>query len=323
MIQAKLWFLSLSIFLLYNLSCSKTKPEKKEVPKPIGKTKKALSKKEQIAILSAEIKSLNKQKRYKKASKAYAKLVYLQPSASAYYEYGNTLSNAKMYEKARAAFLKSIDSEPDHQKRRHAYYNVACMASLLHNEKEALEYIRNAIWADYNNLSHIKRDPDLQWLRQQPSFIDWLRSAESPAGKMVSSMGGMPYHRYFCGSPGNTFGQYASTPDSLYAYNAIFSTGTWRIEKNTIVIHITKEQGLKGIGKNKSIGGRLTEYEEYEKFERQVDEEYKLNLLSPIFYQSAMYTTGKTPTPCPPTYEQVKVSVEWDNPYLQKEKGKE
>ena len=246
----------LLVLFQFNIQCSKSKPkpEKKEAPKAIGKIKKTLSKKEQIAILSAEVKKLDKQRRYEEVSQAYEKLIHLQPSASTYYEYGNALSNAKIYKKAKAAFLKSISLESDYEKRRHSYYNVACMASLLHNEKEAFKYLRDAISAGYNNLIHIKRDPDLQWLRQQPSFTSWLKNAESPAGKLVSSMGGMPFHQYFCGSPGEKSGKYASTPNSLHAYNAIFDTGKRKTLSSSI---LQENKDSKALGKIGRLGEDL------------------------------------------------------------------
>jgi len=47
----------------------------------------------------------------------------------------------------------------------HSMYNLACVESLLKNEKSALSYLKRAIDLGYNNGAHMDKDSDLDFIR--------------------------------------------------------------------------------------------------------------------------------------------------------------
>jgi len=52
----------------------------------------------------------------------------------------------------------------------HSVYNLACVESLLKNEKPALDYLQRAIDLGWQDLEHIDRDSDLDFIRNTPQF---------------------------------------------------------------------------------------------------------------------------------------------------------
>lgn len=112
-------------------------------------------------------------KKDEKALTNFENAVKLYPTASVYYNYGNSLANAKLFQEAKNAYLLSI--ELGYPQVYYSYYNIACMESLMQNRTESLEYIEKAINNGYNAFDHILKDPDLQWLRDnEPGFNEWL-----------------------------------------------------------------------------------------------------------------------------------------------------
>ena len=50
------------------------------------------------------------------------------------------------------------------------YYNLACSLSLLGKEKEALETLKKAVLFGYDDFSYIKKDTDLEIVRNLPEY---------------------------------------------------------------------------------------------------------------------------------------------------------
>jgi len=69
-------------------------------------------------------------------------------------------------EEARTLILEQISNFET----AHSVYNLACVESLLKNEKPALEYLQRAIDLGWNDLEHIDRDSDLDFIRNTPQF---------------------------------------------------------------------------------------------------------------------------------------------------------
>jgi len=55
------------------------------------------------------------------------------------------------------------------------HYNLACSYSLLGLIDEAYVALKKAIWLGYDDLSHIKKDPDLENLRKDVRFDSLLK----------------------------------------------------------------------------------------------------------------------------------------------------
>lgn len=118
-----------------------------------------------------------KQKKYRqneKAAQNFVTAIENYPTPEYYYEYGNALLNLKNYDEAKQAYRLSIYLNYD--KKDLSYYNIACAESLSYNKGPALEYIELAIKHGYKHYNHIRRDPDLKWLRWKVrGFNSWLR----------------------------------------------------------------------------------------------------------------------------------------------------
>jgi len=52
-------------------------------------------------------------------------------------------------------------------------YNIACIYSLIKNKSKCYENLKIAIFLGYNNFSHIKKDSDLNWIRQTSGWKKW------------------------------------------------------------------------------------------------------------------------------------------------------
>ncbi len=50
------------------------------------------------------------------------------------------------------------------------YYNLACSLSLLGKEKEALQVLKKAVLFGYDDFSYIKKDADLERMRNLPEY---------------------------------------------------------------------------------------------------------------------------------------------------------
>lgn len=59
----------------------------------------------------------------------------------------------------------------------HDIYNLACCYGQLGNAEEAARYIRLSVEGGFNDIEHIKNDPDFQKIKDSPFFqmtVDWL-----------------------------------------------------------------------------------------------------------------------------------------------------
>ena len=63
-------------------------------------------------------------------------------------------------------------------------YNLACAASLMGKLEKSMAMLRLAVQHGYNNLNHLRTDPDLAAVRAHPQFhtlVEPLRTAAAPA----------------------------------------------------------------------------------------------------------------------------------------------
>ncbi|MEW5717237.1 MAG: tetratricopeptide repeat protein [Chloroflexota bacterium] len=78
--------------------------------------------------------------------------------ASVHKKLGHAEESAKFAAQARA-LIKPED-----------WYNLACLESVCGNTDAAIEHLRRAAQADDFDRKHAKRDPDLEWIRDDPRF---------------------------------------------------------------------------------------------------------------------------------------------------------
>jgi tetratricopeptide (TPR) repeat protein len=106
--------------------------------------------------------------RNEEALEAYNKAIEIKPDDhKTWYKKGNTLCNVGRHDEAIEAYNKAIEINPDLQD---AWYNLACLHSLKKDKTNALKFISKAIEKGYNNLSHIEKDTDLDFIRHEKGF---------------------------------------------------------------------------------------------------------------------------------------------------------
>jgi Flp pilus assembly protein TadD len=109
-------------------------------------------------------------KRYDEAETAYRKAIELNPDdAAAYSNLGVLLANLKRYDEAETAYRKAIELDPSF---RSAYYNLACLKSITGDADNTFEYLEKASKLDGFNPAWAWEDPDLQWIRDDPRFVE-------------------------------------------------------------------------------------------------------------------------------------------------------
>jgi tetratricopeptide (TPR) repeat protein len=106
--------------------------------------------------------------RHDEALKAAEKAIEIKPDYyRAWINKGGALANLGRYKDALKAFEKAIEIKGDFHE---GCYNLACVYSLKKEKGKALKYLRKAIEYGYNDLSHIKKDKDFDFIRDEKEF---------------------------------------------------------------------------------------------------------------------------------------------------------
>jgi tetratricopeptide (TPR) repeat protein len=82
-------------------------------------------------------------------------------------------------EEARTLLLEQIST----YETVHSVYNLACVESLLKNEKPALDYLQRAIDLGWQDLEHIGKDSDLDFIRNTPQFKEIIEKLKEKMKK--------------------------------------------------------------------------------------------------------------------------------------------
>jgi TolB-like protein/Flp pilus assembly protein TadD len=108
-----------------------------------------------------------------KAALFYPSYLLRHPEDSrAHQFYALTLKRLGRLEEAKEEMNKGIKQNPNDTI---IIYNAACFYSMLGDKKIAIENIKKAIDNGFGNYEYIKRDPDLNTLRKEPSFIALMK----------------------------------------------------------------------------------------------------------------------------------------------------
>jgi serine/threonine protein kinase/cytochrome c-type biogenesis protein CcmH/NrfG len=99
-------------------------------------------------------------------------LLQYPDDARAHMFYAFDLSQSKRLEEAKVEAAKSIELSPGDTV---TLYNAACFYSSLGEKKLAVETLKNAIIAGWVDYEWIKRDPDLENIRNEPEYIALMK----------------------------------------------------------------------------------------------------------------------------------------------------
>ena len=56
-----------------------------------------------------------------------------------------------------------------------SYYDLACLFSRLEEREQAIDYLKKACDAGYQNFEWIKRDSDFDNIRNEPGYIELMK----------------------------------------------------------------------------------------------------------------------------------------------------
>jgi Flp pilus assembly protein TadD len=74
-------------------------------------------------------------------------------------------------EEAKGEAEKALTLSPDDPL---MLYNATCFYSQMGEKRLALDTLRNALASGYENVEWIKRDPDLDPIREEPEYVELL-----------------------------------------------------------------------------------------------------------------------------------------------------
>ncbi len=99
-------------------------------------------------------------------------LPYISPAQTDFkfqkhFEEANTFLKAKQYEEAIKAYKEAITIDETQPA---PYYNIACCYSLMTKTEKALIWFEKSLAHDFLDYVHIKRDTDLDNIRNEPGF---------------------------------------------------------------------------------------------------------------------------------------------------------
>jgi Flp pilus assembly protein TadD len=86
--------------------------------------------------------------------------------------YATDLAQIGNKEEAKLQASKAIDLSPDDPL---MLYNAACFYAQMGEKKEAIQSLRDAIAVGYGNYEWLRRDTDLDSLRDEPEFKELIK----------------------------------------------------------------------------------------------------------------------------------------------------
>jgi tetratricopeptide (TPR) repeat protein len=113
---------------------------------------------------------------YEKAIKDYNDAIRLKPDyLTAYNNRGNAYSELGQQQLAIEDYRTAIRLKPDDF---FPYYNMACCLAVQKNDKEACDFLTQAIEKGFNNWNQLKKDKDFNNIRNSACFINLLKQME-------------------------------------------------------------------------------------------------------------------------------------------------
>ncbi len=92
--------------------------------------------------------------------------------ARAHLYYATTLAEANKIEEAKAEAAKAVELNPTDPLMQ---YNVACFYAVIGEKKTAIQTLKSAFSAGYQDYEWTKRDSDLDSIRQEPEYIEFMK----------------------------------------------------------------------------------------------------------------------------------------------------
>ena len=94
-------------------------------------------------------------------------------SQESFINLSTTYLKAKDYDKALSTLQSLEKINPSHPL---LHYNLACYYSLTEHTRDSLDSLKKAVQSGYKNFQEIKTDPDLENLRRDAAYREWMQS---------------------------------------------------------------------------------------------------------------------------------------------------
>jgi len=115
--------------------------------------------------------------RHDEALETYNKAIEIKPDFhEAWYNKGAALDSLGRPDEALEAYNRAIEIKPDDHD---TWYNLSCLYSLKKEKDKALKYLQKAIENGLNDLSHIEKDNDLDFIRNEKEFQEIISKLTS------------------------------------------------------------------------------------------------------------------------------------------------
>jgi len=111
-------------------------------------------------------------KKYKEAIESYDKVLEIDPeNVNALSYKGISLLYLHNYDESELCYDKLLEIRKNEG---NAWYNKACIESLRGNKKEAVRFLKNAIWFSDNYREIARTDEDFKNIRDSQEFKDLI-----------------------------------------------------------------------------------------------------------------------------------------------------
>ncbi len=108
------------------------------------------------------------------SAEAYPRYLSQHPDdARAYIFFATVLVQLGRTEEAKFNGAKALELSPDDALMQ---YNGACFYARLNEKKLALEFMKKAVRTGWENYEWMKRDPDLDNIRNEPEYIEFIKN---------------------------------------------------------------------------------------------------------------------------------------------------
>jgi tetratricopeptide (TPR) repeat protein len=147
--------------------------EKKDMRRAFAATEEALKLKPDYLDAKGFLALLyHEEKNYPEAEKVILEVLQKDPDNLNWQNtYAIILAGSRKFKEALDVLNKIITKDQGFYV---AYYNVACVHSLKKSKKEALEWLEKSFQKGFNEWDHIKTDTDLDYIRNDPRFIQLI-----------------------------------------------------------------------------------------------------------------------------------------------------
>lgn len=192
--------------------------------------------------------------------KKFHEAIKLYPDQDYYYELGNCYIDLKDYDNALKSFKIALDFK--YGELAPIYYNASCAASLNKQKDLSLFYLEKALLNNYPNISHLKQDKDLDFIKNDEGFKKILNRFDVSITEVERKYIGIWQPTPIMAS--GWMDNYTFLPDRTYIFKynqmdcskrIISENGYWEIKNNKLILKKMNQKRIEGGKLIPTMGG--------------------------------------------------------------------